>query len=239
MAKKDHWTNYYGVAWNPGWKIRGRQLMLWVSHSSSGYFNMSPGRQYDILDADTIEDIYGGKSWILTLGLFDRTEKEGVFKRHILPGETTLQYFHRALQKVDLKFALVWKLDRLLFKNGCAEHTNREFAEALGKDISWISRYLKELVAEGIVKRYGGNKGRGPKMYYCNPHDKYLNADLLKRYGAHEEDNVRCDSYELKALARAAAQTQDRTIERRLDKRNADAEPVVIKRSKKDNSVIE
>ena len=152
MARK-----HYGYAWSKHWRVRYRQLLLWVSHSSSGFFFMSPATQKEELGARKMKDIYNGKAWILTLGLFKPTDKDGVYERDYLPNEDRLGYFHRALSKVDTKFALIWKLDRLLAPNGCAPHSNLQFADELGRDVSWISRYLKEIVAEGIVNRYGGN----------------------------------------------------------------------------------
>jgi DNA-binding MarR family transcriptional regulator len=184
-------ARHYGEAWNTRYGKRDRQLMLWVSHSSKGSFFMLPANQKEELINASMKDIYDGKAWILTLGLFKPTDKKGVFERDYLDGETRLQYFHRALSKVDTEFALVWQLDRLLADRGCAEHSNRQFAEELKRDMSWISRYLKKLVREGIVNRYGGNLGRGQKMYYCNPGDENLNRELLERYGEHKEDDPR------------------------------------------------
>ena len=37
------------------------------------------------LGALEIKDIYNGKAWILTLGLFKPTDKDGVYERDYLP----------------------------------------------------------------------------------------------------------------------------------------------------------
>ena len=83
-----------------------------------------------------MKDIYNAKAWILTLGPFKPGDKDGVYERDYLPDEDRLGYFHRVLTKVDTKYALVWQLDRLLAESGCAPHSNLQFADELGRDVS-------------------------------------------------------------------------------------------------------
>lgn len=191
---------------NPKWNFNGRQLWLWVSYSSaSGYFSMSPTTQKTILKAESMAKVRRGTTWILTLGLFERDEKnKGRFNRTYLPNETKLEYFNRALTKVNVKLALIWKIQRLIASKGCAPHSNQQFANELKRNVVWISRCLKQIVADGVINRYGGS-GR-KKSYYCDPADKDQNAALLERYGEHVEEDVRRESYQPKVQVQIPSQ---------------------------------
>ena len=176
----------------PAVPARSRQIMLWVQFShpegSGGQVSLSSYFQQDFLSISHRQWLRNCRDAVRA-GLFCRDPDDwSVYRRATLPGESRSEFVRRAQRSwaVDSRAAVGWVLALLMRAGGVASSTAAELATHTGRHVETSKYALRDLVASGLIRRYGNGRAR-PRYVCAVGADGDVCSSLESRIGTHRE----------------------------------------------------